>query len=151
MCKFIIGFNKPYITSIITFVLKVKCKVLGGAIVKDDISRLLEASETLNTQTLSLTRCVILALLAYFVDGVQFRELKASLKISDGKLISNLNLLKRLGYIEKAEVEIDRKKVDVYSLNLKGRKELDKITEWMKLVEKVAKEGDEKCQVILTR
>ena len=118
---------------------------------KDDISRLLEASETLNTQTLSLTRCVILALLAYFVDGVQFRELKASLKISDGKLISNLNLLKRLGYIEKVEVEIDRKKVDVYSLNLKGRKELDKITEWMKLVEKVAKEGDEKCQVILTR
>jgi DNA-binding MarR family transcriptional regulator len=119
--------------------------------VNDDVNRLLEASETLNTQTLSLARCVILALLAYFVDGVQFRELKASLKISDGKLISNLKLLKKLGYVEKTEVEIDRKKIDVYSLSSKGRKELNKITEWMKLIEKVAREGDEKCQVILTR
>ena len=117
----------------------------------DDVSRLLETSETLNSQVLSLTRCVILALLAYFVDGIQFRELKASLKISDGKLISNLNLLKKLGYVEKTEVEVDRKKIDVYSLNPKGRKELNKITDWMKLIEKVAKEGDEKCQVILTR
>jgi DNA-binding MarR family transcriptional regulator len=119
--------------------------------VNDDVNRLLETSETLNGQTLSLTRCVILALLAYFVDGVQFRELKESLKISDGKLASNLKLLKKLGYIEKAEVEIDRKKIDVYALNSKGRKELSKITEWMKLIEKVAEEGDEKCQVILTK
>ena len=117
----------------------------------DDINLLLEASETFNAQTLSLTRCVILALLAYFVDGVQFRELKASLKISDGKLISNLKLLKKFGYIEKAEVEVDRKKIDVYSLNSKGRNELNKITEWMKLIEKVAKEGEQRCQIILTK
>ncbi|HSQ48570.1 MAG TPA: transcriptional regulator [Candidatus Deferrimicrobiaceae bacterium] len=117
----------------------------------DDVSRLLETSETLNSQVLSLTRCVILALLAYFVDGIQFRELRASLKISDGKLISNLNLLKKLGYVEKTEVEVDRKKIDVYNLNPKGRKELNKIIDWMKLIDKVAKEGDEKCQVILTK
>lgn len=117
----------------------------------DDVSRLLETSETLNSQTLSVTRCVILALLSYFVDGVQFRELKASLRISDGKLISNLKILKKLGYIEKSEVEIDRKKIDLYSLNSKGRKELSKITEWMKLIEKLTKEGDEKCRLILTK
>ena len=73
------------------------------------------------------------------------------MKISDGKLASNLKLLKKRGYIEKAEVEVDRKKIDVYSLNSKGRKELSKITEWMKLIEKVGEEGDEKCQVILPR
>lgn len=117
----------------------------------DDVNRLLETSETLNSQVLSLTRCVILALLAYFVDGVQYRELKASLKISDGKLISNLKLLKKLGYVEKNEVEVDRKKIDVYSLNPKGRNELNKIIEWMKIIEKVAKEGDEKCQITLTK
>ena len=117
----------------------------------DDVKLLLDASEAFNAQTLSPTRCVILSLLAYFVDGVQFRELKAALKISDGKLISNLKLLKKFGYIAKTEVEVDRKKIDVYSLNLKGRNELKKITEWMKLVEKVAKEGDQKCQVILTK
>ena len=71
----------------------------------DDVNRLLETSETLNGQTLSLTRCVILALLAYFVDGVQYRELKASLKISDGKLISNLKLLKKLGYVERLKLK----------------------------------------------
>jgi DNA-binding MarR family transcriptional regulator len=123
----------------------------GGSKMNDDINLLLEASETFNAQTLSLTRCVILALLAYFVDGVQFRELKASLKISDGKLISNLKMLKKFGYIEKAEVEVDRKKIDVYSLNSKGRNELNKITEWMKLIEKVAKEGDQRCPIILTK
>jgi DNA-binding HxlR family transcriptional regulator len=122
-----------------------------GVVVNDDVNRLLETSETLNSQVLSLTRCVILALLAYFVGGVQFRELKASLKISDGKLISNLKLLKKLGYVEKNEVEVDRKKIDVYSLNQKGRNELNKITEWMKIIEKVAKEGDEKCQITLTK
>jgi DNA-binding MarR family transcriptional regulator len=122
-----------------------------GVVVNDDVNRLLETSETLNSQVLSLTRCVILALLAYFVDGVQYRELKASLKISDGKLISNLKLLKKLGYVEKNEVEVDRKKIDVYSLNPKGRNELNKIIEWMKIIEKVAKEGDEKCQIILTK
>jgi DNA-binding MarR family transcriptional regulator len=124
---------------------------LEGLVVNDDVNRLLETSETLNSQVLSLTRCVILALLAYFVDGVQFRELKASLKISDGKLISNLKLLKKLGYVEKNEVEVDRKKIDVYSLNSKGRNELNKITEWMKIIEKVAKEGNEKCQITLTK
>ena len=77
----------------------------------DYVRGLLETSETLNGQTLSLTRCVTLALLAYFIDGVQFRELKASLNISDGKLISNLKLLKKLGYVEKNEVEVDRKKI----------------------------------------
>jgi len=122
-----------------------------GVVVNDDVNRLLETSEILNSQVLSLTRCVILALLAYFVDGVQYRELKASLKISDGKLISNLKLLKKLGYVEKNEVEVDRKKIDVYSLNPKGRNELNKIIEWMKIIEKVAKEGDEKCQITLTK
>jgi DNA-binding MarR family transcriptional regulator len=117
----------------------------------DDIYLLLEVSEKLNSKVVTLTRCLILALLAYFVDGIQFRELKAALKISDGKLISNLNKLRETGYIEKSEVKIDRRKVDVYSLTEKGRSELSKVVEWMRLVQKVASEGDKKCQMILTR
>ncbi len=89
--------------------------------------------------------------IAFFVDGVQYRELKASLKVSDGKLFSNLQLLKRFGYIEKSEVEVDNKKVDVYGLNTQGRKELNKIRRWMRLVDKVAKEGEGKCQVVLIK
>ena len=117
----------------------------------DDIYLLLGASEKLNSRIVSLTRCLILSLLAYFVDGIQFRELKGALKMSDGKLISNLNGLRAMGYIVKSEAEVDRRKVDVYSLTAKGRIELSKVVEWMKLIEKVASEGDEKCQIILTR
>src|SRR5208283_1034448 len=93
----------------------------------DDIYLLLGASERLNSRIVSLTRSVILALLAYFVDGIQFRELKEALKMSDGKLISNLNELRAMGYIEKSEAEVDRRKIDVYSLTEKGRIELSKV------------------------
>lgn len=116
----------------------------------DDIYLLLEASEKLNSKIVTLTRCLILVLLSYFVDGIQFRELKAALKMSDGKLISNLNELRGMGYVEKSEVEVDRRKVDVYSLTEKGRNQLSKTIEWMKLVQKVSSEGDKKC-LILTR
>jgi DNA-binding MarR family transcriptional regulator len=150
MLKFAAGLTS-FIYVVYYFYFESKMQSIGGGKMNDDINLLLEASETFNAQTLSSTRCVILALLAYFVDGVQFRELKTSLKISDGKLISNLKLLKKFGYLEKTEVEVDRKKIDVYSLNSKGRNELNKITEWMKLIEKVAKEGDQRCQVILTK
>jgi len=116
----------------------------------DDIYLLLNASEKLNSRVVSLTRCLVLTLLAYFVDGVQYRELKTALKISDGKLISNLNELKIMGYVVKSEAEVDKRKMDVYSLTEKGRNELNKVVEWMRLIQKVASEGDKKCQMILT-
>lgn len=117
---------------------------------EDDVYLLLESSERVNDIIVSFTRCLILTLLAYFMDGIQYRELKAVLKISDGKLISNLNKLRELQYIEKFEEKIDHKKIDVYTLTENGRKELERIIEWMKLIKKVAKE-DEKCQPILAR
>jgi len=117
----------------------------------DDIYLLLSASEKLSSRTVSLTRCLIFALLAYFVDGIQYRELKAALRISDGKLIANLKLLRTMGYIEKSEVEVDQRRVDVYYLTGKGRSELNRVVEWMRLIQTVASEGDKKCQAILTR
>ena len=82
-----------------------------------------------------------MSLLAYFIDGLQYRELKAALKISDGKLISNLNQLKNMGYIKKNDVILDRKKLDVYSLTEEGRKEIKKIVEWMEYIKKVCSVG----------
>ncbi len=112
----------------------------------DNVQIFLEASNRLNTKTLSLTRFQILALLAYFKDGIQYRELGAALNISDGKLISNLKLLKAMKYVECFTVEIDRKKLDVYVLTKEGREELEKMTSWIKLAENlvqtVAEVGD---------
>jgi DNA-binding MarR family transcriptional regulator len=116
----------------------------------DDISSLLEDSNKLNASVMSLIRCQILALLSYFVDGIQYRELKTALKISDGKLIANLNKLKDMQYIEKSEVRINNKKMNIYTLSPKGKNELNKVIEWMEVVQKVAKE-DKECQQILIK
>ena len=101
----------------------------------DNVQTFLEASVRLNTKTLSLTRFQILTLLAYFKDGVQYRELKAALNISDGKLISNLKLLRAMKYVDCFTVEMEKKNLDVYHLTKQGREELEKMTSWMKLAE----------------
>ncbi len=119
---------------------------------EDEIQKLLELSDKLSGKTVTLARCLILGLLAYFADGIQYRELKNALKMSDGKLIANLNELKTMGYIGRSEVQVDQRTIDVYSLTEKGRNELNKIIEWMKTIEKIANQGDgKKCQVALTK
>ena len=109
----------------------------------DEIQLLLETSQRINSKTISLTRCLLLTLLGYFADGLQYREMKAALKMSDGKLISNLNRLEAMGYIKKSIAELERRKLAIYSLTPKGGKEVKKITEWMSLVQKIAQVGDE--------
>lgn len=113
----------------------------------DEISLLLNKSEKINGVTISLTRSLILTLLSYFMDGIQWRELKASLNISDGKLISNLNKLIELQYINKCKEKINNRKVDIYVLNDNGKRELERIVEWMDILKKVAKEKSQ-CQRI---
>jgi DNA-binding MarR family transcriptional regulator len=99
----------------------------------DNIQTFLEASNRLNTKTLALTRFQILALLSYFRDGIQYRELKTALNISDGKLISNLKLLRTMKYIDCFPVKVDNKTLDVYILTREGKEGLEKTASWMKL------------------
>jgi len=101
---------------------------------------LFETSKRLNSRAVSLTRCLILVLIGYSIDGLQFRELKAALKISDGKLIANINELLRMNYITKSECELDNKRLDIYELTEDGKKELEKISQWMELVSKAVKQ-----------
>jgi len=113
---------------------------------EDDIQTLLELSRRINSKTISLIRCLILALLSHFVGGLQYREMKAALKISDGKLVSNLDRLEEMRYIRKIETKLERRKLTVYLLTDEGKKEVDKITKWMKLAQRVAEIGDKECQ-----
>jgi DNA-binding PadR family transcriptional regulator len=85
------------------------------------------------------------------VDGLQYRELKATLKVSDGKLISNLNQLRNMGYVKKSTARLERKKLDIYYLTPEGKKELVKVVKWMKLIQEVTKDGDLECQTTLTK
>ncbi len=115
---------------------------------KDNIRMLLDASERINSKTVSSTRCQLLALLTYFADGLQYREMKAALKISDGKLISNLNRLEEMALIEKSAVKLERKKLAVYSLTPEGKRTANKIARWMNLVQRVIKDSEKKCRAI---
>ena len=117
----------------------------------NEVKLLLESYNRIDSGTVSLTRCLILSLLSYFVDGIQYRELKAALKISDGKLIANLNTLRETQYIDKFETEMDNSKIDIYILTEKGKSELNKIINWMELIKKVAKVEEKSCQVNLTK
>jgi DNA-binding MarR family transcriptional regulator len=119
-------------------------------LIEDEIQQFLSLSDKLNTKTVTLTRFLILGLLSYFIDGIQYRELKNALKISDGKLIANLNELKTMDYITKSSVQVDQRTIDIYNLTEKGRNELSKIIKWTKTIEKNTLKGAGKiCQVLI--
>ena len=65
------------------------------------IELLIENSKRIDFKTFNITRCIILMLLSHFKDGLQFRELKSFLKITDGNLQSNLGFLREIGFIKR--------------------------------------------------
>ena len=106
------------------------------------IKKIFEKKNQINSDTFTLTRCILLALNSYFIDGLQFRELKTALKISDGNLASNLNYLIKMGYINKNEMEFDNKKLHYYTITDNGKEELKKIVNWVELIKKLLEEVD---------
>jgi DNA-binding MarR family transcriptional regulator len=103
----------------------------------DNISLLLEISGRINEKVISLTRCLILTLLAYFVDGLQFRELKAALKISDGKLMSNLSQLVAMGYVEKSVIKLEKRDLTLYFLTAHGKSQYDEVAKLTGLIKEM--------------
>ena len=104
---------------------------------EDFVKKLVEYSKALNEKSLSLTRCLLLALMRFNEDGLQFRELKVILNISDGKLKSNLDFLEDVGYIQKIPIELDQKKMHIYMLTSIGKEEVKKLVSWVKIFGKV--------------
>lgn len=90
-----------------------------------------------------MIRCLILSLLTYFADGLQYRELKVTLNVSDGKLISNLNQLEKFSYIKKSTIKFDNRKLTVYSITNTGAREMKKMSEWMATMIQVVQSGEE--------
>ncbi len=104
------------------------------------IKEIFDKKNQINSNAFTMTRCILLALNSYFIDGLQFRELKTALNISDGKLASNLNYLAKMGYINKNDIEFDNKKLHIYTITDKGEEELKKILNWMDLIKKLLEE-----------
>ncbi len=104
---------------------------------KNLIRSIVESSKKINSKVLTLTRCMLLALMWFNEDGLQFRELKTILDISDGKLKSNLDFLLELGYIKKIPIRLDQKDMHIYMVKDSGKNELKKIIKMVELIKKV--------------
>ena len=118
--------------------------LVDGQSVQDFI----DASPKINSRAFSLMRFLVLTLLAYFEDGLQYRELKSALKVSDGKLISNLNGLRDMAYVKKTQETVGKKKMDVYQITEEGKKELLLIVELVGTGSNIVKSVNQTCQIV---
>jgi DNA-binding MarR family transcriptional regulator len=98
------------------------------------VKDIIENSKKINSKTFTLTRCILLAVMNYNKDGLQFRELTSLLNITDGKLKSNLDFLEEVGYINKVQIQLDQKKMHIYLITRSGEKELTKIINWIRIL-----------------
>lgn len=97
----------------------------------DDLKSFILRAKGINSRVFKLTRILILMLTWYIRDGIQYREFKSFLDISDGKLYSNLKLLKEMGYIKQEDITLDQKSMHIYLITELGKKELEKIISWI--------------------
>lgn len=108
------------------------------------IKDLIENSMKINSKAFNITRCILLGLLTFYKDGLQFRELKSLLgNISDGKLQSNLDFLLEMEYIKRIRIELDKKYIQVYMIGDPGKIEIKKILKWMEILKSVEGGKDE--------
>jgi len=106
------------------------------------LKELIDFSNKVNSKVFNHTRFLILTIISYIRDGVQFRVLKNLLNISDGKLQADLENLKEMGYIEKIKVDLDNKKVTIYMITDSGKNEIKKITSWIEIIKKMKDSKD---------
>jgi len=111
------------------------------------LDEIIKGTERINSKACTLNRNLLLALCSYFIDGIQFRELKAALNISDGKLSSNLRALTKNDYLKEEETVLDKKKIKYYSITKNGKKELEKIINWMDLIKELLEEEQNETEL----
>ena len=102
------------------------------------IQYLIENSKMINSKVFNITRCILLTLLSFYKDGLQFRELKSLFSdISDGKLQSNLDFLLEMKYIKKIPIELDQRNIHIFMIDSSGQAELRKIKNWIEILQNV--------------
>lgn len=93
---------------------------------------LVSESKSLNSKIFSLIRLQIMAnLYVLRNDGATYRELKASLAVSDGALFTNLRALKAMGYVQSHTVDVENKKLEAYVITPDGIAEWKRVQGWL--------------------
>lgn len=111
------------------------------------LDEIIKGTERINSKACTLNRSLLLALCYYFIDGIQFRELKAALNISDGNLSSNLRVLTKVDYLKEEETVLDKKRIKYFSITKNGKKELEKIINWIELIKKLLEEDKNETEL----
>ena len=98
----------------------------------DQIRNIIQTRKKISAKTFTSTRLVILTILNHYNKfGIQYRELKKALGLSDGNLYSNLSSLIEMGFIKETEINLDNRKLKIYNITRKGKKNLSKIMDWV--------------------
>lgn len=93
---------------------------------------LVDESKTLNSKIFTLLRLELMSILASFgEDGITYRELKASLGVSDGALYSNLKVLEKMGYVKPSTIKIEGKELESYKITAEGQIEWERASKWI--------------------
>jgi len=111
------------------------------------LDKIIKGTERINSKACTLNRSLLLALCYYFIDGIQFRELKTALNISDGNLSSNLRVLTKVDYLKEEETVLDKKKIKYFSITKSGKRELEKIINWIELIKKLLEEDKNETEL----
>ncbi len=111
------------------------------------LDKIIKGTERINSKACTLNRSLLLALCYYFIDGIQFRELKTALNISDGNLSSNLRVLTKIDYLKEEETVLDKKKIKYFSITKSGKRELEKIINWIELIKKLLEEDKNETEL----
>jgi len=109
----------------------------------EELQNIIESRKKIINAAFTSSRVLILTLLQHFKIGIQYRELKNTLNLSDGNLFSNLKNLIDMGYIEEETIQFDTRPLKIYQITSKGEKELSKIMEWIISIKKLI--GDIEC------
>ncbi len=98
---------------------------------ESNLKKIISIYDDIESQKFTATRLMLLSFLKLHRDGLQFRELKAGLSISDGKLYANLEKLKNSAAINSEKFKIDNKMLEVFMITPEGEKILEKTFEWI--------------------
>ena len=101
--------------------------------------KIIDQYHDLDAKIFTSTRLLLLYLFQFYQSGLQFRELQEALKISDGKLFSNISILKELGMIEIEKIEVDNRLIDFINITQIGRDKLHEMKNWIKNLEELVK------------
>nr|MDO8084971.1 hypothetical protein [Candidatus Sigynarchaeum springense]MDO8116271.1 hypothetical protein [Candidatus Sigynarchaeota archaeon] len=107
------------------------------SVLDDAIQEMLNAARLLNKKAFTIDRCIILVLLYCCSDGLQYRELKNMLEISDGKLIADLTALVKEALVQKRTELWDNKSLDIYTIDEHGIAEVERCKAFFDACQKI--------------